>query len=137
MGNAYLQISLIEKAKQKTAFITPDGMGQFNRMMCGLCNAPYEFTRLMSIVFGPLRRDFLRWYLDDILIAVRDWEEMLCKLERVLKAIQRDRLTLKLKECYFAQKSVEYMGYILSQEGLRPGSKTKAIEYYPTFVGVG
>ncbi|KAK9710745.1 hypothetical protein QE152_g25877 [Popillia japonica] len=56
MGNAYLQIPLTEKAKQKTAFITPDTTGHFNRMIFGLWNAPYEFSRLISIVLGPLGR---------------------------------------------------------------------------------
>lgn len=40
------QVPLTEAAKEKTAFITPSESGQFNRMMFGLINAPYEFSLL-------------------------------------------------------------------------------------------
>lgn len=48
-----MQIPLTENAKRKTAFITPDGTGQFERAMFGLMNAPFYFAKQMKIIFGP------------------------------------------------------------------------------------
>lgn len=132
MGNAYLQIPLTEEAKAKTAFITPDTTGQFNRMMFGLTNAPYAFSRLMQIVLGPLGQEVVQWYLDDVLIAAADWPEMFRKLEEVLKAFKEANLTLKLRKCHFGLRTVEYVGHVLSENGLQPGmDKLQAISGFP------
>ncbi len=40
---------------------------------------------------------------------------------------------MKLSKCTFLQKSVKYLGHIISEEGLSPDPRlTKAIENYPT-----
>ncbi|GBO01276.1 Transposon Ty3-I Gag-Pol polyprotein [Araneus ventricosus] len=44
LAHGYLKIPLTENAKQKTAFITPDETGQFERMISGLTNAPAVST---------------------------------------------------------------------------------------------
>ena len=120
-----------EEAKQKTAFITPDVTGQFERMIFGLCNAPLEFSRLMTIVLGPLGRNVARWYLDDILVAAADWKEMVEKLRLVFEALRAAKLTLNLKKCYFGKKEVEFLGHHLSEGCLRPGTKVAAVRNYP------
>jgi hypothetical protein len=55
LANGYMQVPLTSKAKAKTAFITPDTTGEFNRMVFGLAGAPFEFVRHMNVVLGPLR----------------------------------------------------------------------------------
>jgi len=45
LASGYLQVPLTETAKEKTAFVTPSESGQFERMVFGLINAPYEFSR--------------------------------------------------------------------------------------------
>lgn len=51
----YLQVSLTERAKANTAFITPRETGQFERMIFGLVNALFEFSRLRKRIMQPLR----------------------------------------------------------------------------------
>ncbi|CAI6345769.1 unnamed protein product [Macrosiphum euphorbiae] len=45
LASGYLQVPLTEEAKAKTSFITPTEKGEFERMVFGLINAPYEFSR--------------------------------------------------------------------------------------------
>ena len=52
LANGHLQIPLTERAKEKTAYITPDETGQFERAMFGLTNAPFYFNKLMEKVSG-------------------------------------------------------------------------------------
>ncbi|UYV77456.1 hypothetical protein LAZ67_15001063 [Cordylochernes scorpioides] len=73
LAHGYLQIPLTDKAKLKTAFITPDDTGQFERMIFGLANAPAEFQRLRHTVLGPLLNKKAFCYLDDVIIPAKDW----------------------------------------------------------------
>ncbi|KAF2892664.1 hypothetical protein ILUMI_13507 [Ignelater luminosus] len=131
-AHGYLQIPLTEGAKEKTAFITPDETGQFERMIFGLTNAPYEFCQLMNTVLGPLKNKICVCYLDDLLLGARDWTEMLSKLELVLQAFEAAKFTLKLKKCMFGLPQVEYLGYVVSGKGIAPGkAKVEAIKKFP------
>lgn len=54
--------------KEKTAFVTADGLYEFNRMPFGLCNAPATFQRLMDRVLAELKWDQCLLYLDDVMV---------------------------------------------------------------------
>ncbi|UYV72237.1 hypothetical protein LAZ67_9002287, partial [Cordylochernes scorpioides] len=132
LAHGYLQIPLTDKAKLKTAFITPDDTGQFERMIFGLANAPAEFQRLMHTVLGPLLNKKEFCYLDDVIIPAKDWREMIERLRKVLERIRSAKLTLKPSKCEFGRREVEFLGYVISTGGLKPGPrKIKAIEEFP------
>ncbi|UYV75621.1 hypothetical protein LAZ67_13000776 [Cordylochernes scorpioides] len=132
LAHGYLQIPLTEKAKLKTTFITPDDTGQFERMIFGLANAPAEFQRLMHTVLGPLLNKKAFCYLDDVIIPAKDWREMIERLREVLERIRSAKLTLKPFKCEFGRREVEFLGYVISTGGLKPGPrKIKAIEEFP------
>ena len=52
LASGYNQIPVTEKDWPKTAFCTPFGWFEWNRMPFGLCNAPSTFQRLMQRIFG-------------------------------------------------------------------------------------
>ena len=61
----------MEKCSQeKTAFITQQGLYEFNVMPFGVMNAPAVFQRLMQRVLMSLKAsgEFVSVYLDDIII---------------------------------------------------------------------
>lgn len=132
LAHGYLQIPLSEEAKKKTAFITSDETGQFERMIFGLVNAPSEFQRLMYQVLGPLFLTKAVCYLDDILIPAYSWDDMLERLKLVFERLRLAKLTLKLTKCEFGKKEVQFLGFVINANGLKPGPrKIKAIEEYP------
>jgi len=132
LAHAYLQIPLTDAAKPLTSFITPDGTGQFTRMVFGLKNAPFEFTKLMDRAIGRLKNRIVINYFDDYFIPARDWEEMKERLRQVLEALIAAKLTLRPTKCIFAAKSIECLGFELSADGVRPGVvKLRGIEEFP------
>jgi len=132
LASGYLQVPLTETAKEKTAFITPSESGQFERMVFGLINAPYEFSRLMQRILQPLKNKVAMWYLDDILVPSTTFQDLINRLSQVFDALREAKLTLKLSKCHFGCTEVAYLGFMLSAAGVRPGDqKAIAIQQYP------
>ena len=73
--------------KVKTAFSTPQGHFEFNRMPFGLKNAPATFQRLMNtILMGQQGIDYFV-YLDDLVIFGTNLKEHNIRLRKVMKKL--------------------------------------------------
>ncbi len=72
----YWQVPLTEKAKAKTAFVTPFGLYHFNVMPFCLQGAPATFQRLMDRVLQGLE-EFSAAYLDDVVVYSTSWKDHL------------------------------------------------------------
>lgn len=132
LTSGYYQIPIKESDKHKTGFVTPDGHYEFNRMPFGLANAPATFQRIMNQVLGPMRHKEALAYLDDIIIPSDSIDSGIKKLAAVLDLFSKAGLTLKLSKCTFFSSSVDYLGFEVTSEGIRPGSrKVEAVEHFP------
>lgn len=110
---------------------TPDGQYQFKRMPFGLASAPSVFQRAMNKVLGKLT--YIIVYMDDVLIPAHSFEEGMTRLNEVFSLIKGADLTLKLKKCFFFAKEIDFLGFRVSGDRIKPGSrKTTAITNFPT-----
>lgn len=103
LAHGYLQMPLDEESRKKTAFITPDETGDFTRAMFELKNAPFYFSKLMQTVLEPLMNKTAVFYLDDMLIPAKTWDELMSRLRQVLELLRKARLTIKLSKCEFGK----------------------------------
>lgn len=108
------------KKREKTAFITPDGLYEFTRMPQGVHNGPACFKRLMDRVLRHLKWSMCLVYLDDCLVFGSNFDEFLERLNLVLTAIGDAGLTINPKKCVFATDSVFNLGHVIDAEGIRP-----------------
>lgn len=132
LKSGYYHVKCSEGSIPKTAFVTPDGHYEFLRMPFGLCNAPSVFQRLMDMVLGKLRFERIICFMDDLLIATPTLDENIQQLENVLEILQKNGLTINLDKCHFFKTCIDFLGYRISVDGLRPSSKKlKAVEGYP------
>ena len=132
MMKGYHQVKMEEQSKQKTAFTCHLGLFQYRRMPFGLTNAPATFQRLMDRIFLGPEWDSVFVYLDDILIVSATFEDHLKEVGCVLDRLSEAGLHLKPSKCSFARKEVEYLGFTISADGVRPNSaKIKAITEFP------
>lgn len=118
LASGYNQVPVTEQDKPKTAFCTPFGLFEWNRMPFGLCNAPSTFQRLMQRMFGDQQCQSLLLYLDDIVVFSSSITQHLQRLEVVLSRLQKEGLKVKLGKCAFFQKEVGYLGHVISGKGV-------------------
>ena len=98
-------------------------------MPFGLCNAPATFQLLMEQVQAGLHWTSCLVYLDDIIIFSRSISEHLCKLYEVFTRLKKAGLKIKPTKCHLLQKSVHYLGHVLSAQGIETDpEKIKCVE---------
>ena len=80
---------------------------------------PAKFQRMMSVLLLECQQ-FALAYLDDIVVFSDDMEQHLCHLHMVLSKIQQANLTVNLTKCRFCTTQFQYLGHIVSADGIKP-----------------
>uniref|UniRef100_A0A3B1K6C6 Gypsy retrotransposon integrase-like protein 1 n=1 Tax=Astyanax mexicanus TaxID=7994 RepID=A0A3B1K6C6_ASTMX len=119
LTSGYWQVEVAEADKHKTAFSTPMGLFEANRMPFGLQNSPSTFQRLMTCCFGDLNFESLLIYLDDIVIFSRTFDEHLERLQMVFDRLRKYGLKLKPQKCHLLRREVLYLGHVVSSDGIK------------------
>lgn len=119
LESGYWQVSIDEDDKEKTAFVTPDGLYQFLVMPFGFALAPEIFQRMMDLVLAGLRRTICLLYLDDIIIYAVGMEEHLIRFCQVWTALRSAGLKIKLVKCQFGASEIKTLGYVISGLGYK------------------
>ena len=137
LASGYWQIRVHPDCREKTAFVTPQGLYEFCVMPFGLTNAPAVFQRLMQRVLMGLNPedgpDYVTVYIDDVLVFSRTLEEHLEHLRRVIGRLQEVGLKLKPAKCQFIREEVEYLGHLLTPQGLKPNPRlVEAVQEFAT-----
>ncbi|CAF0903359.1 unnamed protein product [Brachionus calyciflorus] len=103
-AGGFFQVPLAKGDREKTAFIANHKLYQFMVMPFGLYNAPSTFQRLMDTLLRNLT------------------------LELILSKFSLAGLKLKPCKCCFGMSQVNYLGYVISGDGLKPdAAKTNVI----------
>ena len=133
MRSGYFHLGLSDEAKPKTAFVPGGPHGakyEFNRCPFGLSQAPAYFQRLVHEVLKGIT--FAFGYLDDILIFSPDNKTHLEHLEVVFQRLREADLKLKASKCNFFKKHIQYLGHLVSGEGIEPlPEKLEAVRKMP------
>ena len=125
--SGYHHIGLTEESQPKSAFVTPLGKFKFNKVPFGLAQAPAYFQELMNRVLSGIPFAFA--YLDDILVFSRTPEEHLRHLRKIFERLRKADLRLKMAKCDFFKKELQYLGHIVTKDGVSPmPDKLQAIQ---------
>lgn len=118
LTSGFYNIPMAEEDKKYTAFTTPVGLHEYNRMPQGLCNSPASFMRMMVSIFGDLNFSSLLCYLDDLLVFAPNEQEALERLEIVFSRLRQYNLKLSPKKCHLLRTSVKFLGHIIDRDGV-------------------
>ena len=128
----FFHIELHERDKQKTAFTTPMGRFEYNRMPMGMKTAPAAFQRLVDIAIMQEMPYPTACYINDILLASPGEEHHLRHLQLLLRRLRETGLKLKVEKCEFFQTEVTFLGHKLTRQGIKAcNDKIEKIKNFP------
>lgn len=122
---------LHEDDRKYSAFTTPMGLYEYNRLPQGLCNSPGSFMRMMTSIFGD--QNYLSLLCYWMLVFAPDEETALMRLEMVFDRLRGHNLKLAPKKCFFLRRSVRFLGHIVDEAGVSTDpSKVENIANMPS-----
>ena len=118
LKHAYHLVRIAEGNEPKMAFQMHYGSFEWMVMPFGLSNAPAAFQCLINEVLGDLQDICTIGYLDNILIYSDGLDEHQIHVSKTLHHLRNAGPYANPKKCVFHMDTVEYLGFILSPEGL-------------------
>lgn len=117
LTSVFYNIPLHKEHNKYTAFSSPVGLHEYNRLPQGLYNGPASFMRMMMMIFGDQNFMSLLWYLDDLLFFSPSEEEAVKRIELVFERLRAHNLKLALKKCHLLRHSVHFLGHVIDSSG--------------------
>jgi hypothetical protein len=129
LKNSYHLICINEVDECKTIFRCRYGLYKFLVMPFRLTNGPASFQDMMNRILKDLLHKGVVVYIDDILIYATNTEQHDKLVEEVLERLAKNDLVILPEKFVLAKKEVEFLGYIVTQDGMRMAKdKTEAIQ---------
>lgn len=129
-NHGFWQIELDDESSKLCTFNTPFGRYRFKRLPFGVSSAPEVFQKCIAQRLEDL--EGVVNVMDDILVWGKDKEEHDRRLKQLLDRVRSINLKLNKDKCKLGLTEIQYIGHILSRDGLRPDpSKVKAITEMP------
>lgn len=124
LSMGYYHIPLDKAAQKLCTTILPWGKYSYTKLPMGLACSPDIFQSIMNELLGDLV--YVLVYIDDILILNNQNEnadDHIAKIQIVLKRLERAGFAVNLRKSFFMQRELEYLGYLLTPDGIRPQPK--------------
>ena len=126
----YWQVPLTDRAKEISAFATPDGLFQYKVMPFGMKNSPATFQRMIGSLLQGLHG--CEAYIDDVIIYSTTWDDHMNIMRELFQRLLQANLTINLSKSEFVQATVQYLGHVVGQGYVKPVmAKVDAIIKYP------
>ena len=129
----YNNVRIKEGDEWKAAFVYHQGSFEPVVMYFGLCNSLATFQTMINEIFLNMD-NIMVIYIDDLMIYTKtdNLQEHERVMKKVLKCLEEHDLFTKPEKCTFSVKEVEFLGMIVSNEGIKmDDSKVKVIKEWP------
>jgi hypothetical protein len=107
----FWQVPLTDRAKEISAFVTPDGLFQYKVMPFGMKNSPPTFQRLINQVTSGIQG--CEAYIDDIIIYSDSWEDHIRVLKQFFGRLTEANLTVNRTKSEFGRAAVTFLGHVV------------------------
>jgi hypothetical protein len=124
LSMGYYHIPLDKQSQKLCTTILPWGKYSYSKLPMGLSCSPDIFQSIMNEILGDL--PYVLVYIDDILILnnkSETAEDHITKIEHVLERLEKAGFAVNLRKSFFMQQELDYLGYLLTPNGIRPQPK--------------
>ncbi|XP_012852903.1 PREDICTED: uncharacterized protein LOC105972487 [Erythranthe guttata] len=118
-SQGYHQTPLDEKDQSAVSFITATGTYCYVVMSFGLKNAGATSQRLMDKMFRTQLGHNIEVYVDDMLVKSKKRSTHLADLAETFATLRLYGMNLNPKKCAFGVKAGKFLGYVITQEGIK------------------
>ncbi|KAG0436847.1 Retrovirus-related Pol polyprotein from transposon 17.6 [Dictyocoela muelleri] len=117
LNKGYYQIPMKESDIEKTGFTLMNRSYVFLRMPFGLTNAPRTFQYAMTKIFSDL--EYVKIYLDDILVHSKSLEDHFLHLKNVFQRIKSFGMSVNFEKSNFGLEEIKYLGFVINKYGVK------------------
>ena len=119
--SGFYQIPLDPETSKLTTFITPVGRYKFNRLPFGISSAPEIFQRTMENILQG--EEQVVCFYDDVLVFGESQDQHDKALQSAIGKTIDAGLKLNKEKCEFNQSEIEFLGHVISGDGIKPDPK--------------
>jgi hypothetical protein len=112
------QIELEEESRSVTTFTCHLGIFRYKRLMFGISSAPELFQHIVQQVLADC--EGVENISDDLIVHGDGDAEHDKRLTCVIETLMKNGLTVNLEKCLIRLPELEYMGHVLSGDGITP-----------------
>ena len=123
LKNGYQLIRIKKGDEWKTEFRCPYGLFEYTVMPFGLINAPATFQSMINHIFRDILNKGMIAFMDDIIIHAKTRKKHDEIVLEVLKRLRDNRLSIAPGKYEWAKHQVEFLGYMVSGQGLEMTNK--------------
>ena len=120
LTQSFLQVPLKESCRKFTAFLHRGKQYRFTRTPFGLASSSAALARALDKVFGEGLSNCVSFYVDDAVVFSDTIEQHIVDVGKVLNKLKDSGFTIKPGKLQLGRKQVEFLGYIISEDGVRP-----------------
>ena len=131
LSAGFHQIPMNKESRKYTAFSTPEGHFEYNKMPFGRKNASAAFQRMVDQALRGLIGKTCFAYLDDIVVYGSTIQEHNENLAILLERLRATGLKLQPDKCELLRPELEYLGHSITKDGVKPNEiKIETVKNY-------
>ena len=115
LNKAFHQLELDPESRYIRAFQTEDCIKRYKRLLLGIKVPPEESQYALQTLLADIENA-----VNTFIVFGKSDDEHDDGLNKVLKRLAENNITLNIKKCEFDKESVEYHGYVWSKDGMKP-----------------
>jgi hypothetical protein len=102
LNSAYYQIPLSAKSRKATAFCTPFGLYEFNKLPMGISVSCQVLSRVVDSLFGDLKGKSVYNFMDHLVAYSSSFEEHLAHLRESFARLEKAGFPLNQENLFLA-----------------------------------
>ncbi|XP_043242375.1 uncharacterized protein K02A2.6-like [Amphibalanus amphitrite] len=118
LKDAFLQLELAEESRDMTTVVTHRGRYRMKSLPFGISACSSVFQAAIDHILDGI--DGCVAYQDDLLVTAANMTDLCVRLDEVLTRLEAHGVKLKREKCQLGLDEVQYLGWRISAQGLRP-----------------